>query len=82
MKECTEQGSLTKIPGVSYFYYHLQHLKNTIFFFQPFGVAGGMIIIISCGSIFLMYRYIDDEMELAPPPPESQKTKRSRSIFA
>ncbi|XP_018577597.1 uncharacterized protein LOC108915922 [Anoplophora glabripennis] len=63
MKQCSEQGSLTKIPG-------------------PFGIAGGMILIISCGSIFLMYRYIDDEMELTPPPPESQKTKRSRSIFA
>ncbi|KAJ8925780.1 hypothetical protein NQ315_009630 [Exocentrus adspersus] len=47
----------------------------------PAGIAGGVILIVSCGSIFLMYRYIDDEMELPPAPPEAQTTKR-RSIFA
>ncbi|KAJ8947263.1 hypothetical protein NQ318_014159 [Aromia moschata] len=62
LKECSDQGSLTKIPG-------------------PFGIAGGVILMVSCGAIFLMYRYIEED-EPTIPIPRSPRPRTSGSMFA
>ncbi|KAJ8985917.1 hypothetical protein NQ317_010674 [Molorchus minor] len=45
----------------------------------PSGMAGAVVIIISCGAIFLMYRYIEYDDDT--PPPSSRQAKRSGSIY-
>ncbi|XP_074036618.1 uncharacterized protein [Leptinotarsa decemlineata] len=49
----------------------------------PCAMAGGVILVVSCGSIFLLYRYVEEEMDVTPiDGGNSERPEGRKSIFA